>query len=335
MNEPRLPRRSADGHKGTFGTVAVIGGCTTAESAGGSHMAGAPALVALGALRSGAGLAKLVCPVTVLPTAIGLAPSATGIVLPTDARGVIVAHEAAAVLDAVFAASDAVVIGPGLGGAGESDAPAATAVEAVSLRAVQQEEVPVVVDADALNALSRIPELSREFRAMAVLTPHPGEFRRLARALKIAHDPTDTAQRPLAAEALAQRLGCVVVLKGAGTVVSDGQRTWVCPHGHPCLATAGTGDVLSGVIAGLVAQWVRPPDPMLAKLPEQARRALGGASAGGGDPTLDLFDAARAGVLVHALAGERWAAAHDASAGLLAAELAALVPECAESIRDG
>lgn len=335
MNEPRLPRRSADGHKGTFGTVAVIGGCTTAESAGGSHMAGAPALVALGALRSGAGLAKLVCPVTVLPTAIGLAPSATGIVLPTDVRGVIVAHEAAAVLDAVFAASDAVVIGPGLGGAGESDAPAATAVEAVSLRAVQQEDVPVVVDADALNALSRISELSREFRAMAVLTPHPGEFRRLARALKIAHDPTDTAQRPLAAEALAQRLGCVVVLKGAGTVVSDGQRTWVCPHGHPCLATAGTGDVLSGVIAGLVAQWVRPPDPMLAKLPEQARRALGGASAGGGDATLDLFDAARAGVVVHALAGERWAAAHDASAGLLAAELAALVPECAESIRGG
>ncbi|QKK07339.1 MAG: hypothetical protein HND58_03690 [Planctomycetota bacterium] len=176
----------------------------------------------------------------------------------------------------------------------------------------------------ALADLRALARVSRDGRADAA----PGEFRRLARALKIAHDPTDTAQRPLAAEALAQRLGCVVVLKGAGTVVSDGQRTWVCPHGHPCLATAGTGDVLSGVIAGLVAQWVRPPDPMLAKLPEQARRALGGASAGGGDATLDLFDAARAGVVVHALAGERWAAAHDASAGLLAAELAALVPEC-------
>ncbi|MFG0242035.1 MAG: NAD(P)H-hydrate dehydratase [Phycisphaerales bacterium JB054] len=334
MNEPRLPRRSAGGHKGTFGTVAVIGGCAaSAESAGGSHMAGAPALVALGALRSGAGLARLVCPAAVLPTAIGLAPSATGIVLPTDTGGVIVAHEAAAVLDGVFATSDAVVIGPGLGGAGEGDEPAATAVEAVSLRAVQQEDVPVVVDADALNALARIPELSREFRAMAVLTPHPGEFRRLAAALKIAHDPTDAAQRPLAAEALAQRLGCVVVLKGAGTVVSDGQRTWVCAHGHPCLGTAGTGDVLAGVIAGLVAQWVRAPDPMLAKLPEQARRALAGAS--GADSALDLFDAARAAVLVHALAGERWAATHDASAGLLAAELAALVPVCAESIRGG
>ncbi|MFG0258899.1 MAG: NAD(P)H-hydrate dehydratase [Phycisphaerales bacterium JB041] len=329
MNEPRLPRRASGGHKGTFGTVAVVGGCAApAESAGGPHMAGAPALAALGALRSGAGLARLVCPASVLPTAIGLAPSATGIVLPTDSRGVIVAHEAAAVLDGLFADSDAVVIGPGLGGVG---GPAATAVEAVSLRAVQQEEVPVVVDADSLNALARIPELSREFRAAAVLTPHPGELRRLGAALKITHDPTDAAQRPLAAESLAQRLGCVVVLKGEGTLLRDWQRTWVCAHGHACLATAGTGDVLAGVIAGLVAQWVRLPDPMLAKLPEAARRALQ-ADRGG---SLDLFDAARAGVLVHALAGERWAATHEAAAGLLAAELAALVPVCAESIRAG
>ncbi len=334
MSTPRLPLRKSDGHKGTFGTVAIVGGCAAPPgTVGGAHMAGAPALAALGALRIGAGLARLACPAAVLPTAIGLVPSATGIVLPTDADGCIVAHEAAAVLDQLVESADAIVIGPGLGSGGERHTPAATAVEAISLRAIGQDQTPVVVDADALNALARVPELAREFRATAVLTPHPGEFRKLAAALNISHDPTDGTQRPLAAEVLAQRLGCVVVLKGAGTVVSDGQRTWICPNGHPCLATAGTGDVLAGSIGGLIAQFVKPPDPLMAGLSEQARAALGASS--GNDPAaMDLFDAARAGVLVHALAGERWASAHHASAGLLAAELAGLLPACAESIRD-
>ncbi len=335
MNSPRLPPRKRDGHKGTFGTVAIVGGCVAPPGvAGGAFMAGAPALAALGALRVGAGLATLVCPAAVLPTAIGLVPSATGLVLPTDADGCIVAHQAAAVLDQLSASADGVVIGPGLGSGGAHNTPAATAVEAVALRAVQQDRTPVVVDADALNALARIPELAREFRAAAVLTPHPGEFRRLAAAFNISHDPTDDAQRPHAAEALAQRLGCVVVLKGAGTIVSDGQRTWTCPHGHPCLATAGTGDVLAGAIGGLIAQFVTPPDPLMAGLSDRARVALG-AAPGNDSAMLDLFDAARAGVLIHALAGERWASTHAASAGLLAAELAGLLPECAEAIRDG
>ncbi|MDQ7012334.1 MAG: NAD(P)H-hydrate dehydratase [Planctomycetota bacterium] len=338
MNTPRLPARPRDGHKGTFGTVAIVGGCAAPpDTVGGAHMAGAPALAALGALRIGAGLAKMVCPAAVLPTAIGLVPSATGIVLPTDADGCIVAHEAAAVLDQLVESADAIVIGPGLGSGGEHNTPSATAVEAIALRAIGQDLTPVVVDADALNALARVPDLAREFRATAVLTPHPGEFRRLAAALNISHDPTDptdATQRPLAAEALAQRLGCMVVLKGAGTVVSDGQRTWTCPNGHPCLATAGTGDVLAGAIGGLIAQFVKPPDPLMAGLSAQARAALGASS--GNDPAaMDLFDAARAGVLIHALAGERWASAHHASAGLLAAELAGLLPVCAESIRDG
>lgn len=322
MADPTLPARDPRGHKGSFGTVAVVGGCVS----GGAMMVGAPALAALGALRAGAGLAKLVCPGPVLATALAVAPSATGLVLPTDASGAIVGHEAAAMLDSVLGGCDALVVGPGLG----TDAEGRQGVQAVALRALQQDEVPVVVDADAINAMARVPELTRDLHAPAVLTPHPGEFRRLAEALRIRQDPTDPAQRPAGAAAMAQKLGCVVVLKGPGTVVTDGQRTWVCRRGHPCLGTAGTGDVLSGVIAGLLAQFTGRINPTLAGLPEATRRALGHGSA-----TIDLFDAARAGVLAHAIAGERWAQTHGASGGLLAAELAGLVPGAVESLRPG
>jgi len=211
------------------------------------RMIGAPALVAMGALRAGAGLARILAPDPVLATAISLCPSATGVPLPVDETGALIPHEVARVLDEQIGSCRCLVVGPGLG-RGEG-------VQTAALRSVQQQDVPVVVDADAINALAEIPELHRDFRAAAILTPHPGEFRTLAASLRIAIDPVDPATRPAAAAALAQRLGCVVVLKGAGTVVSDGQRTWVNSSGSPVLATGGTGDVLSGVIAGIVAQY--------------------------------------------------------------------------------
>ncbi len=313
---PRLPARDPAGHKGTFGVVAVVGGCAAA----GVRMVGAPAMAANAAVRAGAGLVRLVCPAPVLGEAIALAPSATGRALPVNESGGVVPHEGAAVLDEVIGECSVLAIGTGLG--------AGLGAQTLALRAVQQDSVPAVVDADALNCLAQVPELSRDFRAAAILTPHPGEFRRLAQAFRIGDDPTDASRRPGAAEALAQRLGCVVVLKGAGTVVSDGHRTWVCDRGHACLATGGTGDVLTGAIAGLVAQFVKPADPLLARLPERARAALSAAA-----PSLDLFEAARAGVLAHAIAGERWAERRGASAGLLPGELSDLLPECVESLR--
>jgi len=278
------------------------------------RMIGAPALAALGALRAGAGLAVVLAPEPVLGAVLTIAPSATGAVLPTDETGAIIAHSGAQTLDRVLDRSDVLAIGPGLG-SGQS-------VEQLVLRAVSQTRVPVVVDADALNALARTPTFDKDFHANAVLTPHPGEFARLAAVLGIAEDPTDPATRPEAAQALARRLGAVVVLKGAGTVVSDGQRVWTCRAGHPCLATAGTGDVLTGVIAGVIAQY--GPRSGQSHQPAKLENPAG----------LDLFDAARAGVLAHALAGERWAAEHKASAGLLAGELAALIPLACESIRE-
>lgn len=319
--DPVVPRRDPGGHKGTFGTVVVVGG----SCAGHTRMVGAPTLTGRGALRAGAGLLRLVMPAPLLTAGLSMLPSATGFELPVDGSGAVIPHEAARTLDTVLERCDALAIGPGLG-EGEG-------VQAAALRAVQQEETPVIVDADALNALAGVPELTRDIRAPAVLTPHPGEFRRIAEPLRISHDPTEPDSRPAAAESLAQRLGCVVVLKGSRTVVSDGHRTWVCGAGHACLGTAGTGDVLTGVIAGLVAQFVRLPDPALAKLPEAARAAMGAAMGIESGP-LDLFEASRAGVLAHALAGERWAERHGA-AGLLASELADLVPGVLNTLREG
>jgi len=314
---PLLPPRDPSGHKGVFGTVAVVGG----SASGGRRMVGAPALAALGALRGGAGLVRLVTPRPVLNAALVIAPSATGVSLPVDGGGAIIAHEGAGVLDGVLADADCLVIGPGLG--------MDDGARALALRAVQQETTPVVVDADAISALSRVPELWRDFRAPAVLTPHPGEFRRMAEPLRISADPTTPDGRLGGAERMAQRLGCIVVLKGAGTVVSDGHRSWVCERGHACLATAGTGDVLAGLIGAIVAQFVPRPDPTVSALPESLRARVPP------DPRrpLSLSDAACLGVQAHAIAGERWADSRRSEAGLLAAELADLLPEALSSLR--
>lgn len=261
-------------------------------------MIGAPALAALGALRAGSGLVRLVTPGPILDDAIALCPSATGRALPVDEEGNLAYGAAVQAFDKAVDGCDALVVGPGWGEGG--------VVQALALRAVQQEDRPVVVDADALNALAKIPELYRDFRARAVLTPHPGEFARLGQSLKINLDATRDETRPQAASALAQRLGCVVVLKGAGTVVSDGLTTWTCQHRRACLAAPGSGDVLSGIIAGLLAQHGSMP----------------------------LFDLARLGVEAHGQAGERWERARGATGGMLASELAEFVPESVEGLRE-
>lgn len=294
---PRLPSRAPSGHKGTFGTVVIVGGHADPHSI----MAGAPALAALGALRAGAGLARVLTPRELVPTILAICPSITCTPLPVDSAGAITAHHAAETLDAALINASALVIGPGLG--------ASEGASALTLRAVQQQDVPVVVDADALNALARVPHLHKDFHAPTILTPHPGEYKRLADSLRITADPTSTDNRPRAAELLAQRLGCIVVLKGAHTVVTDGHQTWISPSGHHALATGGTGDVLSGVIAGLLAQHARigPTRPTQT-------------------PPLSLYDVARIAVFAHGLAGERWAAKHNADAGLLATELASELP---------
>lgn len=308
---PDLPPRDPEGHKGTFGTVAVIGGCAR----GGSLMLGGPCISAVAALRVGAGLVRLVMPLPILAEGLTVAPSATGVALPTTDEGTIDVAGSIGVIDGLCAQADCIAVGPGFG----QDA----AVEAITLRIIGQVRAPIVVDADAINALSEIPELQREFRAHAVLTPHPGEYRRLASALKIDLDPTDDSQRGAAAEALAQRLGCVVVLKGAGTVVSDGQSLWINDDPpNPALGTAGTGDALTGCIAGLIGQFHQAP--ILAGEKTVTSQARGG---------LSLFDCARLGVRIHSKAARAWADAVGADGGMLAMELCDRAPQAVQSMR--
>lgn len=317
---PGLPRRDPRGHKGTFGAVVVLGGCAHRPpddrlESDGVRMIGGPALSALAALRAGAGLAKLLMPEPVLSAGLVIAPSATGMAIPVDQDGRIIAHLAARTLDEALESCDALVIGPGLSvGPGE---------EAVCLRAVQQEDAPVVVDADALNNLARTPELWRDFRAQAILTPHPGEYARLGASLGIVADAK--ADPVAAAGELARRLGCVVALKGAATVVSDGHRDWTLDAPNPALATGGSGDVLAGIIGGLLGQHYKAP--IIAGPRSVPSEGLGG---------LGLFDAACAGVRVHAMAARAWCDAdpgHPLTGGMLATDLLDGVPKAVEALR--
>ena len=166
-----------------------------------------------------------------------------------------------------------------------------------------------------------MPQFDRDFRAPAVLTPHPGEYQRLALALGLDGDPIDQATRPAAAEQLAQRLGCVVVLKGAGTVVTDGVQSWINPTGNVALATAGSGDALTGVIAGLIGQFFKGH--------------VGGtkSTARPQQPSgLSLLECARIGVYLHGLAADRWAE-RCGDSGLLASDLLAELPAAQAELR--
>lgn len=313
---PALPKRDTRGHKGTFGTVAVVGGASPRareESGPAIRMIGGPALAARAALRAGAGLARLVMPEPVLDAALTITPEATGAALAVDHDGQIVAHLAATVLDEVMEHAACVVVGPGLG---PGNGPGA-----IALRAIVQDATPVVVDADALNALAEMPELNRDFRAPAVLTPHVGEFERLAASMGLHADPR---KDPLAAaQRLAAHLGCVVVLKSSATAVSDGLRAWLYDEPNPAMATGGSGDVLAGVLGSLIAQHCR-------RHIGAGERTLTSEHLGG----LSLFDAARLAVVAHAGAGWTWTRRHDgATGGMLAGDLLDHLPGVLEGLR--
>lgn len=281
----RLPGRDRRGHKGTFGTVCIVGGCSA--ELGGPVMIGGPALAALASLRTGAGLARLAMPVDLLAAALTIAPSATGVPIT---------HLASV-------EADAFVIGPGLGRARGI---------ASQIRGPLAGEAPVVLDADALNLIADDPG-SLEVDAPAILTPHIGEFRRLAGALGVASP--DPAEDPAgAARALAGSTGRVVVLKSSVTAVADGERAWIHDDPNPVLATAGTGDVLAGILGGLIAQF-------------------GDHRAGEVAETRSLFELACLGVCIHARAARAWSDRAQADAGMLAGELLDHVPGAVNALR--
>lgn len=235
----RLAARPADAHKGHFGRIVVVGG-----SAG---MIGAPALAANAALRGGAGLVQIAAPARVQPFIAILAPCATSVPLACDEEGNLSAEARDRLLE-VVGQCDIVAAGPGLG-RGE-------AIATLIMALLEEGDRPMVIDADGLNALARVPRWWERARVQAVLTPHPGEMKRLLTSAGLEAGLVE--QRREAAERFASQTGQIVVLKGAGTVVTDGATTYINTTGNPGMATGGSGDVLTGLIAALMGQSLRP-----------------------------------------------------------------------------
>jgi len=238
----RLPERRHDASKRDHGRVVVVGG-----SAG---MAGAPALAAMAALRSGAGLVEIVAPEGVAAIAATFDPCVMVRGAPAAADGTF----AAAARDAITAraaVADAVAVGPGLG---RSDA-----VQALVLDLWRDLPQPAVFDADALWALAQAPEADRRRHAgPRVLTPHAGEMARLLGAAADGPAACDRDALEREAAAMAAAINAVVVLKGPGTLVVAAGHRARNETGNPGMATAGTGDVLTGVTAALLAQGLDP-----------------------------------------------------------------------------
>ena len=246
--------RGTGANKGNFGHVLVVGG--TFGTAGGK--AGAPSMTALGALRAGAGLVTAAVPAPALALVSGVAPELMTWPLVATVAGEIAAeNQAPEIMAALTKGKTVLAVGPGLGQAMET-------IQYVS-RLLMVTRIPVVIDADALNILSRKAGMLGELMAVAkrgrtvVLTPHPGEMARLAETT-IAEVQ---AKRLEVARGFAQRSGFIVVLKGARTLIAhpDG-RVSVNTTGNPGMAKGGSGDLLTGIVAGMLAQ--HPDEPVRA-----------------------------------------------------------------------
>jgi NAD(P)H-hydrate epimerase len=278
-----LPTRDPNGHKGTFGRLAVV--------AGSLDYAGAALLAGSAGLRAGCGVVEVHVPASLQPHIAGRVPELITRGLAEDpARGEVDAHEAAR--QVLAPSHDALVIGPGL-----RPGPSTEGLVRALLLAPG---TPAVLDAGALDAIAGPPGWWEGVERACVLTPHPGELRRLGRE----PGTSDLARAESAAWA-ASRWRAVIVLKGAGTLIAapDG-RLARAPFAVPGLATAGSGDVLAGIIGSLLAQGLGP------------------------------FEAAALGVYLHARAGIELSA-RLGDAGLVASDLLAELPRVRHGLQDG
>jgi NAD(P)H-hydrate epimerase len=271
---PRLAPRKIDSHKGDFGHCLIVGGSF--------GMAGAPALSAMAALRCGTGLVRVAVPRCCVSTVASFEPSYMTAPLPEDTAGRLSLAAADHIL-ALARKATHVVIGPGLGRSPE--------LNQLVVRLYKELPLPAVFDADALNALSDQRDVFQSPGGPRVLTPHPGEYLRLNGNREVGNRGAFQTD----ARALAAQWKVTIVLKGHRTFVTDGNRSYINNTGNPGMATGGTGDVLSGVIAGLMCQG------------------------------LVAYDAARLGVYVHGHAGD--AAAEEFGAlSLIASDLIRYLP---------
>ena len=250
---PKLPPRKNDAHKGDFGKVCII--------AGSFGMAGAAALAGKAALRAGAGLVRVATPKSSLPVVASIEPSYTTIPLAEDSDGKISAKAINPILK-IIPQNDALAFGPGIGTGRQ--------VRSILETLIKQENLRLLIDADGLNNLTKIKDFPQKAKANLILTPHPGEMKRLWQSLFREPLPTERQQQAIQ---LAKKTNTTIVLKGAQTIVTDSQKIYINNTGNPGMATAGSGDVLTGVITALMGQ------------------------------RLNNFDAAVLGVYIHGLAG--------------------------------
>ncbi|VVM06793.1 partial Bifunctional NAD(P)H-hydrate repair enzyme Nnr, partial [Methylacidimicrobium cyclopophantes] len=267
-----LPRRSAHSHKNQFGRVLLLGGSL--------GFSGAPAMAARGAHRIGAGLVTLGVREEIYPIVAARGPAET-MVFPISDRSL---------LSSNLARATVVAIGPGLG----LDRPA----EELLAFIVEAGASPIVFDADALTLLARNPTLFERLRSPAILTPHPGEMGRLlGREIGV-------EEREAAARELTERFPVSLVLKGTRTLVArKGEPLWYNTTGNPGLAAGGSGDILLGLLAGLIAQGVPP------------------------------WEAARLGVWLHGRAADLLLRTREVEEGILASEVADALPLALQSLR--
>ena len=254
---PRLPPRRRESSKYDYGRSVVV--------AGSRGMAGAAALASMAALRSGAGLVEAVVPESIQATVAGFDPCVMTCGLPEDEAGRFAAA-ALPQLKAGVASADVVAVGPGLG--------RSEVIVEIVAELWKTLPMPAVFDADALWALSQLglPAVA-DHAGPRVLTPHAGELQRLLGEEPSRAAAADRKRLEQAAIALARDTGCAIVFKGADSLITGGSRQAHNETGNPGMATAGTGDVLTGVITALLGQGLGP------------------------------FEAARLGAWVHGLAG--------------------------------
>ena len=248
-------------------------------------MAGAAALCGASVLRSGAGLVRVATPAEVQPTVASFEPSYMTYPLPDDGQGMIRFEPSIPVLERLLEPADVVAVGPGLGQSEE--------IGALVRWLVTGTDRPLVIDADGLNMLAGMVGVLAGLKRPVILTPHPGEFARLVAGSV----ESVQADRITSAVDLARQFESVtVVLKGAGTVVTNGQQVYVNTTGNPGMATGGAGDVLTGVIAALLAQKMPP------------------------------FQAAQLGVYIHGLAGDI-ARDQNGMVGMIAGDIVDALPD--------
>ncbi len=250
---PKLPPRPLIGHKGDFGKICII--------AGSVGFSGAAAIAGTSALRAGAGLVRVATPMSILPIVATLQPCFTTIAL-VESEGKISKKAIDVVLKAAEE-NDVLAFGPGVGiGPGP---------KVVLENLLKTENLRLIIDADGLNNLAKLPDWPSFCKANLILTPHPGEMKRIWTGLLREPLPQDRKTQTLE---FAAATSATVVLKGHQTVVADSKKFYINTTGNPGMATAGAGDVLTGIISALCGQG------------------------------LNNFDAAVLGVYVHGSAGD-------------------------------